>query len=317
MLGVFEIDQEHEFYSLTCAMKTGLKTAFLNPPDTHPLGFEMQTFAGPVFSSLRCSLGLREEEYRTSLASDAFYLQFISNSKSKADFFITHDKRFFLKTQSRREVKFLLSNLLLYVDHLNQYPHSLLVRFLGGERSWFEEQVELDSVFLRRLNVLDYSILLAQQPLHQDELDQRHSLAQLVSRTTKSLDLDEGPVATDPPSRPLLERQLSVRGAAPEDPGLSPGDGIPLRTLPGGGAEADFHARHRRLLPDSRNPLHVVDGLESRYFVGIIDVFTVYNWRKKLEHFYKVVRFPGQAFSTVSPADYSLRFCQWVRRHTQ
>ena len=50
----------------------------------------MQTFSGPVFYSLRRSLGLSEEEYRSSLSSDDFYLQFISNSKSKADFFITY-----------------------------------------------------------------------------------------------------------------------------------------------------------------------------------------------------------------------------------
>lgn len=42
-----------------------------------------------------------------------------------------NDKRFFLKTQSKREVRFLLSNLQAYMDHLEKYPHSLLVRFLG------------------------------------------------------------------------------------------------------------------------------------------------------------------------------------------
>lgn len=42
-----------------------------------------------------------------------------------------NDKRFFLKTQSRREVRFLLSNLQAYMDHLEKYPHSLMVRFLG------------------------------------------------------------------------------------------------------------------------------------------------------------------------------------------
>ncbi|KAJ3603512.1 hypothetical protein NHX12_028257 [Muraenolepis orangiensis] len=549
MLGVFEIDQEHEFHSLTCAMKTGLQAALLNPPDTPPLdqlttdlfkaeetqvheGFEMQTFSGPVFCALRRSVDLSEEEYCDSLASDACYLQFISNSKSKADFFVTHDKRFFLKTQSRREVKFLLSNLPLYVDHLNRYPHSLLVRFLGrychaptpswvdtpppilgtyphtppphpgyvppyptpswvrtpmphsllgtyphaplppgyvppyptpswvrtpiphsllgtyphtplppgyvppyptpswvrtpmphsllgtyphtplppgfhphnptpswvppphptptplppgfhphnptpswkyfiimqsvfypderinirydikgcelgrwthpiaqgnhaikvlkdnnfegqqitlgGERSWFEEQVELDSVFLRRLNVLDYSLLLGQQPLHRDELDQKHSLANLVTRTTKSMDLDDGPIERDLHTRPLLEKQPEVDEELAEDSDqASPGEGIPLQSLRSGGAETEFHAQHRRLLPDFKNPVHVLDGQEIRYFVGIIDIFTVYNWKKKLEHFYKVIRFPGRAFSTVSPADYSLRFCQWVRRRTQ
>lgn len=42
-----------------------------------------------------------------------------------------NDKRFFIKTQSRREVAFLLSNLERYAAHLEKYPHSLLVRFLG------------------------------------------------------------------------------------------------------------------------------------------------------------------------------------------
>lgn len=49
----------------------------------------MQTFAGPAFANLRRSVNISEEEYETSLASPEPYLQFISNSKSKADFFIT------------------------------------------------------------------------------------------------------------------------------------------------------------------------------------------------------------------------------------
>lgn len=56
---------------------------------------------------------------------------------SSIDFFdkdvlvFRNDKRFFLKTQSRHEIRFLLSNLQAYVDHLEKYPHSLMVRFLG------------------------------------------------------------------------------------------------------------------------------------------------------------------------------------------
>lgn len=42
-----------------------------------------------------------------------------------------NDKRFFLKTQNEREVRFLLDNLKNYVEHLRNYPHSLLVKFLG------------------------------------------------------------------------------------------------------------------------------------------------------------------------------------------
>uniref|UniRef100_A0A667Y1P9 Phosphatidylinositol-4-phosphate 5-kinase like 1 n=1 Tax=Myripristis murdjan TaxID=586833 RepID=A0A667Y1P9_9TELE len=353
MLGVFEIDSEHEFYHLTTIIKEGILSALQSSMDTprpvrtRPIrpsssetqtheGFEMQTFAGPVFASLRCSLDISEDEYKNSLCSDGCYLQFVSNSKSKADFFVTNDKRFFLKTQSRREVMFLLSNLPAYVDHLEKYPHSLMVRFLGSvsfrsdrkyfivmqsvfypderinirydikgcevgrwtdpaikgnqiikvlkdnnfegqhialaqQKSWFVDQLKMDTDFLRGLNVLDYSLLLAHQPLHKDELDGKHSF-EIHCNTQQS----------------NTESELQ-----------------------------EFHADHRRLLPNFKNAVHIIDGPERRYFVGIIDIFTVYGWRKKLENLWKRLRYPGRAFSTVSPPDYSQRFCQWVQKHTQ
>ncbi|KAJ8346473.1 hypothetical protein SKAU_G00278740 [Synaphobranchus kaupii] len=270
LLGLFEIDQRHPFHSLTCMMKEGLSAAVQNSIDNPPpnelseedfkqdvtqihKGFRMQSFAGSVFASLRCSLGLTEKEYQSSLSCTSCYLQFISNSKSKADFFLTNDKRFFLKTQSKQEIKFLLSHLRVYIEHLERYPHSLLVKFVGVHRikvprrrqkyfiimqsvfypderiedrydikgcevnrwtdpapegsqvimvlkdinfegqfitlgqqcSWLLRQVEIDTAFLQELNVLDYSLLLAHQPLHQDERSQNLSFATLIMRTTK------------------------------------------------------------------------------------------------------------------------------------
>uniref|UniRef100_A0A8C6U7H6 Phosphatidylinositol-4-phosphate 5-kinase like 1 n=1 Tax=Neogobius melanostomus TaxID=47308 RepID=A0A8C6U7H6_9GOBI len=299
------------------------------------LGFSLQTLAAPVFQFLRQSLHISEEQFMNTLCSEENYLQFISNSKSKADFFITHDKRFFLKTQSRREVKFLLNKLQPYVSHLDKFPHSLLVLFhhdltdvfnvlqkyfivmqsvffpderidvrydmkgcevgrwtdpgtretqvikvlkdnnfqgqhisLGAEKDWFLEQVRADTEFLQSLNVLDYSLLLAQQPLHHDELERKHSL----------------------------------HLPAPGNPGE-----IPLQ---------EFRAHHRRLLPVCENAVHVLDGPQQRYFVGIIDVFTVYGLKKRLEHLWKTLRFRGRDFSTVSPRKYAPRFCRWIRART-
>lgn len=65
-----------------------------------------------------------------------------------------NDKRFFIKTQSRREVAFLLSNLERYAAHLEKYPHSLLVRFLGEETATRSAQpAELAQVDHSRLGV--------------------------------------------------------------------------------------------------------------------------------------------------------------------
>uniref|UniRef100_H3C8T8 Phosphatidylinositol-4-phosphate 5-kinase like 1 n=1 Tax=Tetraodon nigroviridis TaxID=99883 RepID=H3C8T8_TETNG len=354
LLGLFEVDQQHELYQLTSLMKEGLATACPGPPRGEPAdqdyrsevththtAFAMTTFAGPVFASLRASLGISQQEYFQSLCWENCFLQFISNSKSSADFFLTNDKRFFLKTQKRREVRFLLDNLKTYVEHLRSYPHSLLVKFLGvhrivvpcrwkryfivmlsvfypddrisarydikgcevsrwtdpspegdqqvvvlkdlnfegqfitlgQQRSWLLLQVDIDTTYLQRLNVLDYSLLLGQQTLQPDEQLQVLSLRTLIART-KSL-------------------------------------------VPGPVGPADLQAQNRRLLPDLKNPLHVIDGPEQRYFIGIIDIFTVYTFRKRLEHLWKTVRHPGRSFSTVSPQTYCLRLCDWIRDHSK
>ncbi|TKS84061.1 Phosphatidylinositol 4-phosphate 5-kinase-like protein 1 [Collichthys lucidus] len=416
LLGLFEIDQQHEFYSLTCMMKKGLASATQRTIDNAPPNnlsdddfrsevthihedFTMETFAGPVFASLRGSLGLTEQEYQQSLCSENCYLQFISNSKSKADFFLTNDKRFFLKTQNKREIKFLLANLKIYMEHLKEYPHSLLVKFLGvhrikiphkrkkyfivmqsvfypddrinarydikgcevsrwtepapegsqiivvfkdlnfegqyitldRQRPWLLRQVEIDTHFLRRLNVLDYSLLLGHQPLHHDERHPSLSFATLIMRTKKSV---------NPGTSPVHSGIVAVPGEVPEDDftlllseidggclrqsqvgDASSGD--PLQTCPehaGPGRDAadqDFRAQNRRLLPNLKNPLHVIDGPEQRYFIGIIDIFTVYSFKKRLEHWWKRLRHPGRSFSTVSPQTYCLRLCQWVQDHTK
>lgn len=46
---------------------------------------------------------------------------------------LSHDQRFFLKTQGRREVRALLAHLPRYVQHLQRHPHSLLARLLGTD----------------------------------------------------------------------------------------------------------------------------------------------------------------------------------------
>uniref|UniRef100_A0A673B0D2 Phosphatidylinositol-4-phosphate 5-kinase-like 1 n=1 Tax=Sphaeramia orbicularis TaxID=375764 RepID=A0A673B0D2_9TELE len=191
---------------------------------------------------------------------------------------------------------------------------------LDQQRPWLLRQVEIDTQFLRRLNVLDYSLLLAHQPLHQDERHQSLSFASLIVRTKKSV---------NPGSSPVHSGVGAVPGVVPEDDStllLSDTDG--RCTKPVGDAESatpcsdtaelsDFRVQNRRLLPNLKNPLHVIDGPEQRYFIGIIDIFTVYGFKKRLEHLWKRLRHPGRTFSTVSPQTYCLRLCQWVQDHTK
>ncbi|XP_075841965.1 phosphatidylinositol 4-phosphate 5-kinase-like protein 1 isoform X2 [Microtus pennsylvanicus] len=302
----------------------------------HEEGFEMGTLAGPAFARLRHFMGLNEEDYQATLGPGGPYLQFLSTSKSKASFFLSHDQRFFLKTQRQQEVQVLLAHLPRYVQHLRRYPHSLLARLLGvhslrvargkkkyfiimqsifypvgriserydikacevsrwvepvaegspfilvlkdlnfegktinlgPQRNWFLRQIELDTAFLRDLNVLDYSLLVAFQLLREDEKD----------------------------AYTLYSTMRSIHGA-PD-----------LRWT---------ESQNRRLLLDVPNALHILDGPDQRYFLGLVDLTTVYGLRKRLEQLWKMMRYPGQSFSTVSPARYARRLCQWVETHTE
>ncbi|XP_072286527.1 phosphatidylinositol 4-phosphate 5-kinase-like protein 1 isoform X2 [Pyxicephalus adspersus] len=412
LLGLFEIDKEHEFYTLTCDLKEGLRDAiqdvfqsdvpiqFTDEDYTSKLtqghnGYVMRTYAGSLFQHFRQSLGMSEEGYQHSLSSCGHYLQFISNSKSKADFFLTNDKRFFLKTQSKREVNFMLRILKNYMQHFQAYPHSLLVKILGvhsitreqekkkyfiimqsvffpderiigrydikgcqvsrwtepepegsqvlqvfkdlnfeskvicldQQRSWLLRQTELDTGFLRELNVLDYSLLVGFQPLHADEKSQNWSLANLIVRTKTSVNGTGSPTTSHCASVPGTVEEEG--DSVDKEEGSTDYSGTPKITstkrppMKKIGQQvstvsdiSDVMAQNRRLLPNYRNPLHVMDGPEQRYFIGIIDIFTVYSLRKRLEHLWKSMRYRGQEFSTVGPYRYSQRLCHWVETHT-
>ncbi|KAM5259065.1 phosphatidylinositol 4-phosphate 5-kinase-like protein 1 isoform 2-T2 [Hipposideros larvatus] len=159
------------------------------------------------------------------------------------------------------------SPLILVLKDLNFQGKTI---YLGPQRSWLLRQMELDTAFLRELNVLDYSLLVAFQCLHKDERSQGSSL---VFRTARS-----------------------VQGVQSQD---------------------ELGAQNRRLLPAAPNALHILDGPEQRYFLGLVDLATVYGLRKQLEHLWKTLLYPGRTFSTVSPARYARRLYQWVEAHTE
>uniref|UniRef100_A0A8C5SN02 Phosphatidylinositol-4-phosphate 5-kinase like 1 n=1 Tax=Laticauda laticaudata TaxID=8630 RepID=A0A8C5SN02_LATLA len=383
----------------------------------------MRTYAAPVFSRFRQYLGMADTDFQMSLTCESAYLQFISNSKSQADFFLTFDKRFFLKTQRKREIRFLLTNLSKYLDHMERYPHSILVKFLGvysiiapqekkryfiimqsvfypheriterydikgcqvgrwteptvdssevimvfkdndfgnkvislnEDQTWLLQQVKLDTQFLKALHVIDYSLLVGLQPLHDDDRFLNDTLGNILARTRLSVSCEyprrriaratsnsssSSSTSSDqilrlfpdylfpylkpdrPPEQLIRSEGFMHNVVTPflmqsscEDMSCVMGSALYSPSLSDLSGES-FAAQHRRILPASKNPLHTIDGPDYRYYVGIIDLFTVYTFRKKVEHLWKSIRYRGQQFSTVEPSYYARRLCQWVESHT-
>ncbi|GAB5580163.1 phosphatidylinositol 4-phosphate 5-kinase-like protein 1 [Prionailurus iriomotensis] len=212
----------------------------------------------------------------------------------------------------------------------------------GPQRSWLLHQMELDTAFLRELNVLDYSLLMAFQHLHEDERGPGSSLIFRTARDpgviTMGTIIMVSPCLVVATVLRMLATSLIKRSATPKPPEMDdpkqkfgkypntrlaqsdPADKMQSQGLPsvrGVQSPEEPGSQNRRLLPDSPNALHILDGPEQRYFLGLVDLSTVYGLRKRLEHLWKTLRYPGRTFSTVSPARYARRLCQWVEAHTE
>ena len=70
--------------------------------------------------------------------------------------------------------------------------------------------------------------------------------------------------------------------------------------------------QRRRLLPDCSNALHIIDGPEYRYFLGIVDFLTRWTMKQKAARVWKVVKYGCGEHSTMPPHYYSQRFVRFL-----
>lgn len=54
-----------------------------------------------------------------------------------------------------------------------------------------------------------------------------------------------------------------------------------------------------------------IDG-QKIYFMGVIDILTGYNAKKKAEHFIKSIQHDSQTISCVPPTQYAKRFTEFI-----
>ncbi|XP_019061510.1 phosphatidylinositol 4-phosphate 5-kinase-like protein 1 isoform X3 [Fukomys damarensis] len=247
----------------------------------------------------------------------------------------SHDQRFFLKTQRRREVRVLLAHLPRYVQHLQRHPHSLLARLLGvhslrvaqGKKKYF---IIMQSVFYPAVRISErYDIKGCEVSRWVEPAPEGSPLILVL----KDLNF-QGKTMNLGSQRSWLLRQMELDTAFLRelhvldysllmafqrlcDDEQAQGSSIIFHIARSPQITEEPDTQNCRLLPDGPNALHVLDGPEHRHFLGLVDLATVYGLRKRLEHLWKTLRYPGRTFSTVSPARYARRLCQWVEAHTE
>jgi phosphatidylinositol-4-phosphate 5-kinase-like protein 1 len=73
---------------------------------------------------------------------------------------------------------------------------------------------------------------------------------------------------------------------------------------------------HRRLLPNCFNGIHIIDGPEYRYFLGIIDFLTLWTFKQRINQTMKLIKTRCGDQSTVPPSAYADRLVNFITEHT-
>ncbi|XP_053381054.1 phosphatidylinositol 4-phosphate 5-kinase-like protein 1 isoform X2 [Mercenaria mercenaria] len=455
--GVVEVNKAHPHHDMLCAIQGSIRKLLTEHPEAkakdellsedfnQKIKFSVTTdtgktyhfasYASPVFACVRSAVSIKEDDFLESLSpKDLPYLEFISNSRSGQDFYFSNNQRFILKTDEQKCVHYFLTILRDYLDHFHNYPHSLLVKFLGlysikkprsrkkyflvmqsifyptvrleerfdikgclanryqnphpsgkktilvlkdqnfmgealslgNQRDWFLTQLRADVDFLLTINVQDYSLLLGRHPLHVSE--KKESVGNLVLRMKKSFGHEKStqPLIEDNEETGATQNQQPDGDTAPhvhadgtplhqnqtetvemqsitvnqdtasptESPLKQPSIKSPKKSPVKNNAVSPAQKRNvsflrslsdkdyldstgllfhnRRLLVNSENSLHIVDGTDLRYYIGVIDFFTQFGCRQRIAKFFKDIKTCCGNHSTEPPQVYAERFYQFI-----
>lgn len=200
---------------------------------------------------------------------------------------------------------------------LNWLRRNLHLEFGPTKKRAFVEQMEKDVALLRRLKIMDYSLLVGIHDLERgNEENLRDKTLQVFQPGGEHLDETTSPTTlTRTPSklesaRKAKELRQIIKTQKPIPMGRSssrmpeemPDDMVEERKkFYFYSDDGGFRATH-----DDDRPG------EEIYYLGIIDCLTRYNLKKKSEHFFKSMVSPEAGISAIPPERYGARFVKFI-----
>eukprot|EP01084_Bolivina_argentea_P311701 539568_1 len=281
---------------------------------------EFVDFAPMIFRYIRNDIiGISDEEYQKSIIPLDVKQQLkvlqnckISDGKSGAFFFITHDSKFVVKTLKQNEIKFLISILKSYVKYLQANKYTILSRYVGlhslkiyGLTKYFvvmenvfkgnykpTEMYDLKGSWIHR--VTDYrvgsgSVMLdcdLKKPIIMDENNRTKILNQLEKDTTW---LQQHNIIDYSLLLGIYYFKIEFQPTETKDENVYSSESL---------------SGIRAKINDSAGV----------YFIGIIDGLQPYNFKKQMENLYKSCKYRSnnKGISVVNPVLYQKRFVNYM-----
>ena len=307
-------------------------------------------YAPKIFFNLRNIYGISNEDYLKSLGPENFLGNLIitknkslkelcSSGKSGSFFYFSYDSKYLLKTISEGEFNLFRSMLKDYYIHMVNNKKSLLQRFFGMHVCIFNEVkmffVVMNNVFVTPLRV-------------HYKYDLKGSTYQRLSRKTKEIDYKDYDYNVAMKDLDFFDRKenislldyekISIVKQSIKDSQFLAQHNINDYSFLIGVHDQEFDKNTPVSQEDiilftkiggyssqvgktgGRKPFYeqYMGGMRSKdgkkvYFFGIIDIFTLYGGKKKMEHFVKSIS-QGKGISCKPPEEYSQRFGEFLMR---
>ena len=169
---------------------------------------------------------------------------------------------------------------------LNWLQRKDQIKFGPEKRQIFSKQLEAEVAFLKRINVMDYSLLLGV-----------HDVKKGNSLTTAKLSVYE----------PKSEDRSELLKTNPRD--IDRGVDLPNSVFPGRSKYIFYgHDGGIRATNEANEPLPEI------YYLGIIDCLTNYSWKKKLETFWRSLSHKRRTISAIPAHEYGDRFLAFIKK---
>lgn len=174
----------------------------------------------------------------------------------------------------------------------------------------FSDQLRRDIEFLKKLKIMDYSLLIGIHDFAQSKMDPESHGDEFDESNTKDLKPQTYGVNT------RIRKKLKILAKRPTDMGVN------MENFDFSFLDADeVDAREQTLHAIRNNPLTSNSGgMKSEngsclYFTGIIDILQLYNKRKKLEHMWGKLKpkVPVETISCIPPDEYGTRLYDFVK----
>ncbi|KAL0074315.1 hypothetical protein F4703DRAFT_1745113 [Phycomyces blakesleeanus] len=181
----------------------------------------------------------------------------------------------------------------------NWIEHNCRLQLGPEKRTAFLTQLEHDVTFLKKLNIMDYSLLIGVHDLKRGNSEGiRDNQLQIV----KPLEPQKVSIRRD---KAAVVRQ-ALKKANPKQ--LDPSE-LP-ETPSKKQSQCVFYADNGGYCSSDKDDRD----LDILYFIGIIDILTPYNIVKKTEHIWKSMTQNKATISSVPPTTYGERFSEFIRK---